>query len=419
VSASGIYGSTAGSLILNFAAPIAQLHFNFSLLEVFGPVNDGVELIFTNGGADVTDQVIAASVFTPYDPGDLALGGDATGSVAYSGAAFDQVTMFFSLDAPSFTLADLSYDTVPAGGGGGGGGGGGAPTNPAQDTATTDNSGSATLNVSQGGNSAEVEIEGAPKGVQVTAELSGDAGHGFAGIGTGDGAGAMPEIVDVQTSLQPGTFKATIQICYAPADLAAAGLAASDLVMHVWDETTQTWVLAGTNNVGQSAPTGTVGDDGWTGNCIWVVVDHFSEYLGGDECPNDPNKSVPGVCGCGVADTDSDGDGTADCNDLCPQDSNKTAPGTCGCGVAETDSDGDGVLDCKDECPGTPAGAEVDARGCPVANPAGEPTPPVTPEQPTPPPPPMSLCGAGVIETMLMSVAGLMFVRSGRRREAF
>ena len=36
---------------------------------------------------------------------------------------------------------------------------------------------------------------------------------------------------------------------------------------------------------------------------------------GGDACPDDPAKTAPGQCGCGVADTDSDADGVADCND--------------------------------------------------------------------------------------------------------
>jgi len=54
-----------------------------------------------------------------------------------------------------------------------------------------------------------------------------------------------------------------------------------------------------------------------------------------DNCPNDPNKSEPGQCGCGNPDTDTDADGTADCNDNCPSDPNKTEPGICGCGTAE------------------------------------------------------------------------------------
>jgi CSLREA domain-containing protein len=69
-----------------------------------------------------------------------------------------------------------------------------------------------------------------------------------------------------------------------------------------------------------------------------------------DNCPNDPNKTEPGICGCGIPDTDTDSDGTPDCNDNCPNDSNKTEPGVCGCGIPDTDSDGDGILDCNDDC---------------------------------------------------------------------
>ena len=64
-----------------------------------------------------------------------------------------------------------------------------------------------------------------------------------------------------------------------------------------------------------------------------------------DECFNDPDKTDPGICDCGFADTDSDGDGTLDCNDGCPDDPAKTEPGICGCGFADTDSDGDGIPD--------------------------------------------------------------------------
>jgi nitrous oxidase accessory protein NosD len=55
-----------------------------------------------------------------------------------------------------------------------------------------------------------------------------------------------------------------------------------------------------------------------------------------DLCPADPNKTEPGVCGCGVPDTDTDADGTPNCHDACPTDPNKIAPGACGCGLAET-----------------------------------------------------------------------------------
>ncbi len=62
-----------------------------------------------------------------------------------------------------------------------------------------------------------------------------------------------------------------------------------------------------------------------------------------DNCPSDPNKFDPGICGCGTPDTDSDGDGTPDCYDDCPNDPNKTAPGICGCGVSDADTDAYGL----------------------------------------------------------------------------
>lgn len=46
------------------------------------------------------------------------------------------------------------------------------------------------------------------------------------------------------------------------------------------------------------------------------------------------------------AGADRDGDGTPDCNDGCPDDPAKTSPGVCGCGVADADTNNDGVVDC-------------------------------------------------------------------------
>jgi hypothetical protein len=63
-----------------------------------------------------------------------------------------------------------------------------------------------------------------------------------------------------------------------------------------------------------------------------------------DNCPDDPDKIDPGICGCGVADTDSDGDGIADCIDNCIETAN---PG-------QEDSDGDGIGDVCDACPAIP-----------------------------------------------------------------
>jgi hypothetical protein len=90
----------------------------------------------------------------------------------------------------------------------------------------------------------------------------------------------------------------------------------------------------------------------------------------GDTCPNDPTKTAPGLCGCGVPDaaTDSDGDGALDCNDLCVNDPLKTAPDICGCGTADTDTDGDGTADCDDQCVNDPTKTELGLCGCGTAD---------------------------------------------------
>jgi len=56
-----------------------------------------------------------------------------------------------------------------------------------------------------------------------------------------------------------------------------------------------------------------------------------------DCCLDDPDKTAPGMCGCGIADADADGDRTADCVDGCPGDAMKTSAGVCGCGRPDSD----------------------------------------------------------------------------------
>ena len=85
-----------------------------------------------------------------------------------------------------------------------------------------------------------------------------------------------------------------------------------------------------------------------------------------DTCANDPNKVSPGECGCGVPDTDSDNDGSPDCFDACPTDPNKTSPGLCGCGNVDTDTDDDGTADCSDACPNDRDKIAPGACGCGV-----------------------------------------------------
>ena len=121
-----------------------------------------------------------------------------------------------------------------------------------------------------------------------------------------------------------------------------------------------------------------------------------------DGCPSDPLKTAPGICGCGVADTDTDSDGTPDCTDGCPTDPLKVAPGVCGCGVADTDTDSDGTPDCTDGCPTDPLKVAPGICGCGVADTDtdSDGTPDCTDGCPTDPlkvaP---GVCGCGVADT--------------------
>ncbi|MGH7699593.1 MAG: OmpA family protein, partial [Gemmatimonadales bacterium] len=63
--------------------------------------------------------------------------------------------------------------------------------------------------------------------------------------------------------------------------------------------------------------------------------------------------------------TDADGDRVFDGIDKCPNTPAGTEVDSVGCPVAR-DSDGDGVDDEKDRCPGTAADTRVDAMGCPI-----------------------------------------------------
>ncbi len=149
-----------------------------------------------------------------------------------------------------------------------------------------------------------------------------------------------------------------------------------------------------------------------------------------DNCPNDPNKTEPGVCGCGTPDIDTDRDGTLDCNDGCPNDPDKTRPGVngcgfpepvsdggtpadpdncptdpqktepgiCGCDIPDIDTDRDGTLDCNDRCPNDPDKTRPGVNGCGFPEPVSDGGTPADPDScPTDPKKTEpGICGCGI-----------------------
>jgi len=109
---------------------------------------------------------------------------------------------------------------------------------------------------------------------------------------------------------------------------------------------------------------GSAGSDGTPVGELPIATGGVDAGASDDSCPDDAFKSNPGVCGCGVPDTDLDADGTLDCQEQCPNDPGKRMPGVCGCGRADSDTDGDGTLDCNDDCPFDTALQSPGACGC-------------------------------------------------------
>jgi hypothetical protein len=84
-------------------------------------------------------------------------------------------------------------------------------------------------------------------------------------------------------------------------------------------------------------------------------------------CVGNPNKKLPGKCGCNEPDIDSDNDGVPGCNglDVCDDNPKLTKEGKCGCDD-EIDADGDGVPSCNglDVCDNNPKLTKEGKCGC-------------------------------------------------------
>jgi hypothetical protein len=92
---------------------------------------------------------------------------------------------------------------------------------------------------------------------------------------------------------------------------------------------------------------------GWPGECVFqdtacCLPAGVCGVMSIGSCHGQGGAPLPFTSPC---EGDLDGDGVdARCGDACPDDPDKTDPGICGCNVPDTDSNGDGVPDCADSC---------------------------------------------------------------------
>ena len=98
----GINGSTEGSLIFTFAAPVFGLSFNFTQVGATQPIIDALYIDFQSGGSSIGDALFNTAA-------------DGTGVMTFNnGLAFDQAQMFFSEDTANFSVDSITYATAPA-----------------------------------------------------------------------------------------------------------------------------------------------------------------------------------------------------------------------------------------------------------------------------------------------------------------
>ncbi len=330
---------------------------------------------------------------------------------------------------PAGTTCNESSDRCKSSGGGGGAGF--SPADSLSGSGVTNGAGmfERTLRDAGGRAFAMVSVTGAASGIVVIYRVSGTPGGdpgpgGGTVIGFGNGTG-LGRWLTLTTPSVAGGFVAVVGITFSADELAAAGVETGDVMLHVLntDAIPPQWEPVG-RNVGESAPTGELGDCGYEIGvdgraAFWAIVDHFSSFAVGeregarddgpdrdgdgvtdaedncprgsnadqadadddgvgddcDRCPDDGQKSEAGRCGCGEADDDADSDGTPDCDDECPLNAMKTDAGVCGCDGLDEDEDEDGVADCVDVCGDTDAGMAVDDEGCSADQAVGQPVP--------------------------------------------
>jgi hypothetical protein len=88
-------------------------------------------------------------------------------------------------------------------------------------------------------------------------------------------------------------------------------------------------IFTGTLSEDQNTMTGTLATTIEIGDDLVIIIPQGDLTLTRvdeiDFCPDDPDKTLPGVCGCGVPDVDEDGNGIIDCEETGPADTFPTS----------------------------------------------------------------------------------------------
>jgi len=114
----GVYGNTDGVLKLSFLSSVSSITLGYNLFNVYSSdLVDGSLLATTKlaGGGDVDLTSFALFTAAGTDPTFGAFG-DAVGTLTYSGAFFDEISLYFAYSdlGANFTVDSISYASGPA-----------------------------------------------------------------------------------------------------------------------------------------------------------------------------------------------------------------------------------------------------------------------------------------------------------------
>lgn len=143
------------------------------------------------------------------------------------------------------------------------------------------------------------------------------------GLGAADSDGAAQDAVVADVAATAETADAGA--VNADADSAADGDAVTAVDAEIGvDSAVDADAAVADSDAGDSGGSDAGGEPDGLGDAADVELDAVADADQGDAvgspdalegCPEDPDKAAPGVCGCGVPDSDADGDGVADCVD--------------------------------------------------------------------------------------------------------
>jgi uncharacterized repeat protein (TIGR01451 family)/CSLREA domain-containing protein len=125
-------------------------------------------------------------------------------------------------------------------------------------------------------------------------------------------------------------------------DIPSGGSAQYTILVTVDESAAEAGTITNRAEVGSDVTEGAPGDESASEDTAVIYPDSDGDGVPNHEdgCPDDPNKTEPLVCGCGLADADADDDGSLSCRDCNDEDASTNPDASETCDGRDNDCDG-------------------------------------------------------------------------------